>query len=40
MPTAEAARWPTKTFSYGTQQALTANAFTREGYTFKGWAAL
>ena len=25
-------------FTYGTAQALTANAFTRTGYTFAGWA--
>ena len=27
-----------QSFSYGTAQALTANAFTRTGYTFAGWA--
>ena len=27
-----------QTFTYGTEQALTANAFTREDYTFAGWA--
>ena len=27
-----------QTFTYGTAQALSANAFTREGYTFAGWA--
>ena len=27
-----------QTFTYGTPQALTANAFTRTGYTFAGWA--
>ena len=26
-----------QTFSYGTAQNLTANAFTRPGYTFAGW---
>lgn len=26
------------TFTYGTAQNLSANAFTRTGYTFKGWA--
>ena len=25
-------------FTYGTAKALTANAFTRTGYTFQGWA--
>lgn len=25
-------------FEYGKEKALTANAFTREGYTFMGWA--
>ena len=25
-------------FTYNAEQALTANAFTREGYTFAGWA--
>ena len=25
-------------FTYGTAKALTANAFTRAGYTFQGWA--
>ena len=27
-----------ESFTYGTAKALTANAFTREGYTFQGWA--
>ncbi|MBQ6261091.1 MAG: InlB B-repeat-containing protein [Firmicutes bacterium] len=27
-----------QTFTYGEAQALTANAFSRTGYTFKGWA--
>jgi uncharacterized repeat protein (TIGR02543 family) len=27
-----------KTFTYDVEQALTANAFTREDYTFAGWA--
>ena len=27
-----------QSFTYGTAQALTANAFTRTGYTFGGWA--
>ena len=27
-----------ESFTYGTAKALTANAFTRTGYTFKGWA--
>ena len=27
-----------QSFTYGTAQALTANAFTRTGYTFEGWA--
>ena len=27
----------TVTFKYGTAQALTANSFTRKGYTFAGW---
>ncbi len=26
-----------ESFTYGTAKALTANAFTRTGYTFKGW---
>ena len=26
-----------QTFAYGQKQALTANAFTRTGYTFSGW---
>ena len=26
-----------QTFAYGTSQALTANTFTRTGYTFAGW---
>lgn len=26
-----------QTFTHGTAQALTENAFTREGYTFSGW---
>ena len=26
-----------QSFTYGTAQALTANAFTRDGYTFAGW---
>lgn len=26
-----------QTFTYGTEQNLTANAFTRTGYTFAGW---
>lgn len=25
-------------FTYGTEQALTANTFIREGYKFMGWA--
>ena len=29
---------PAQTFTHGVEQALTANAFTREGYTFAGWA--
>lgn len=29
---------PTQTFTYGVAQNLTANTFTKEGYTFKGWA--
>ena len=27
-----------ESFTYGTAKALTANAFTRTGYTFQGWA--
>ena len=27
-----------ESFAYGTAKALTANAFTRTGYTFQGWA--
>ena len=27
-----------QSFTYGTEQALTANAFTRTGYMFQGWA--
>ena len=27
-----------QTFTYDVEQALTANTFTREGYTFAGWA--
>lgn len=27
-----------QTFTYDTAQALTANAFSRTGYTFAGWA--
>ncbi len=27
-----------ETFTYGTAKALTANSFTRTGYTFAGWA--
>ena len=27
-----------QSFTYGTAQTLTANAFTRSGYTFAGWA--
>lgn len=27
-----------ETFTYGTAKALTANGFTKTGYTFKGWA--
>ena len=27
-----------ESFTYGTAQALTANAFTRTGYSFQGWA--
>ena len=27
-----------ESFDYGTAKALTANAFTRSGYTFSGWA--
>ncbi len=27
-----------QTFTHGVEQALSANAFTREGYTFAGWA--
>ena len=27
-----------QSFTYGTEKALTANAFTRTGYTFQGWA--
>ena len=27
-----------ESFTYGTAKALTANAFTRAGYTFQGWA--
>ena len=27
-----------ESFTYGTSKALTANTFTRTGYTFKGWA--
>ncbi len=29
---------PVQTFTYGTAQTLTANTFTKNGYTFKGWA--
>lgn len=29
---------PNESFTYGTAKALTANAFTRTGYTFQGWA--
>lgn len=25
-------------FTYGVEQALAANTFSREGYTFTGWA--
>ena len=28
---------PGQTFQYGVSRALTANRFTREGYTFEGW---
>ena len=27
-----------QTFTYGTSQALQSNSFTKDGYTFKGWA--
>ena len=27
-----------QTFTYGTSQALQSNGFTKDGYTFKGWA--
>ena len=27
-----------QTFTYGTSQALRSNGFTKDGYTFKGWA--
>lgn len=27
-----------QSFVYGTEQALTANAYSREGFTFRGWA--
>ena len=26
------------TFTYDVEQALTANTFTRDGFTFSGWA--
>ena len=29
---------PNESFTYGTAKALAANAFTRTGYTFAGWA--
>ena len=29
---------PAQTFTHGVAQAIKANAFTREGYTFAGWA--
>ena len=29
---------PSQTYTYGVKQALSANTFTREGYTFAGWA--
>ena len=29
---------PSQTFTHGVEQALSANAFTREGHTFAGWA--